>query len=289
MPDEKETVIAIAGDACLCRISGGGIDEANDPAGIRDHIEDRLFGINRRQKAFLKDFVEKYSNRSILDVSYGNGDMAVLLAGWCKKVATLEHNPAQVEKVHLKSVLAGVNPTVSCGDIRDLSSIYKEKFNLITCLRNSLPRLINETDIWGTLAQIYLQMEPEGILLIQTLNYDCLFQENSDTMAALKKYYNDLDVNVFFDRGQGKSGARLIYRLTDFYAGRKKELEYVIPVRPIFQKELNIWLAELGYERINNYCCFTKDSANVEPWEVLTVAFRPCSSGNHQAVKKHEQ
>lgn len=285
MPDEKETVIAIAGSACFCRIPGRGIDGADDPAGIRDHIEDRLFGINSRQKAFLKDFIEKYANSSILDVSFGNGDMAVLLAGWGRNVSTLEHNPAQVDRIHLKSVLTGVNPAVSCGDIRDLSSIYKEKFNLITCLRNSLPRLLNEADIWGTLAQIYLQLEPEGILLIQTLNYDCLFKENSDTLAALKKYYNDLDADVFFDRGQGKSGARLIYWLTDFFDGRKKEIEYIIPVRPVFQKELNIWLAELGFERIDNYSCFAKDSANIEPWEVLTVAFRPCSSGNHQAVK----
>ncbi len=281
MPDEKEILIAIAGKAGLCRTSGGGIDGADDSAGIRDNIEDRLFAVYKKQTAFLKNIVEKYSNKSILDISYGNGDMAILLAGWCKNVSTLEHNPAQVDKVHLKSVLAGVKPAVSCGDIRDLSSIYKEKFNLITCLRNSLPRLVNEADIWGTLAQIYLRLEPGGILLIQMLNYDCLFKENSTSLSALNEYYSGLGVNVYFDRGQVKLGARLIYKLTDYSAGRKKTIEYIVPVRPIFQKELNIWLAELGYERINNYSRSTKDSANVEPWETLTMAFRPCSSDHH--------
>lgn len=280
MSDEKETVIAISNNAILRRAPQEIINEANDGRRTQDYIDDLVFAINQRQAAFLKNIIENYCIESILDLSCGNGDLAVLLAGWDKDVTTLKQDPAQVDKVHLKSVLAGVHMTVSHGDIRDLSSIYKERFNLITCFHNSLPRLVNEADIWGTLAQIYLRLEPGGVLLIQTLNYDYLLNENSDILSALKGYYGKLGINVSFNRGQDKSSAGLVFKVSDNSGGRKKEKEFIVPIRPICQRELNIWLAELGYEKIENHGVNNKNSKNLEPWEVVTMAFRPFSTGH---------
>lgn len=280
MSDEKETVIAISNNAILRRAHQETINEANNGRRTQDYIDDLVFAINQRQAAFFKNIIENYCIESILDLSFGNGDLAVLLAGWNKDVTTLRQDSAQVDKVHLKSVLAGVHMTVSPGDIRDLSSIYKERFNLITCFHNSLPRLVNEADIWGTLAQIYLRLEPGGILLIQTLNYDYLLNGNSDILSALKGYYGKLGINVSFNRGQDKASAGLVFKVLDSRGGRKKEKEFIVPIRPICQRELNIWLVELGYEKIENYGVNNKNSKNLEPWEVITMAFRPFSTGH---------
>jgi glycine/sarcosine N-methyltransferase len=279
LSDEKETVIAISNNAILRRPPQETINEANNGCRTQDYIDDLVFAINQRQAAFFKNILENYCIESILDLSCGNGDLAVLLAGWNKDVTTLRQDSAQVDKVNLKSVLAGVHMTVSHGDIRDLSSIYKERFNLITCFHNSLPRLANEADIWGTLAQIYLRLEPGGILLIQTLNYDYLLNGNKDILSALKGYYGKLGINVSFNRGQDKAPAGLVFKVLVSSGGRK-EKEFIVPIRPICQRELNIWLAELGYEKIENYGANNKNSKNLETWEVITMAFRPFSTGH---------
>jgi hypothetical protein len=58
--------------------------------------------------------------------------------------------------------------------------------------------------------------------------------------------------------------------------GQKNEL--IIPVRPILKKELNLWLAELGFEKIKNYDSFDCKSDHTNGYDSITAAYRPGSS-----------
>lgn len=246
-----------------------------------NHIDDLIFGPKKREVTLLKDLLARYDVKSVLDVACGNGDAAILLAGMGKSVTAMDQDFARVKRVHLKSILAGVQLEVACGDMRDLSSVYKHKCNLIMCLRNSLSRLVNEADIWGTLAQMYLALEPEGLLVIQTFDYDRLFRENNYTFTEIDDYYNDLGVKVFFEEGHEKANAKFIFQVFNHYLPERKAERIAFPVRPIFQKELDMWLAELGFGKIENCGSLTDNYCTVGAWQTVTVAYRPGPSEDH--------
>lgn len=243
-----------------------------------NHIDDLIFGPGRRELDLFRGLLSYYPINSVLDVACGDGDVAILLARLGKRVTVLDQDYARVKSVHLKSILAGVQLEALCGDVRDLSSVYKSRCNLITSLRNSLPRLLNEVDIWGTLAQMYLALESEGLIAIQMFDYDRLYKENIYDLNKIDSYYSEIGVKVNFEHGRGKSDARFIFDLPGQYFPEKKIERIIFPVRPIFQDELDMWLAELGFKKIENFGKLTDNYHREDAWQNFTVAFRPGSS-----------
>jgi len=54
----------------------------------------------------------------------------------------------------------------------------------------------------------------------------------------------------------------------------------VIPVLPVFKKDINLWLAELGFEKIENYCSFGRKNTE-KNLQIMTVAHRPRTLMGH--------
>ncbi|MGM0688131.1 MAG: class I SAM-dependent methyltransferase [Bacillota bacterium] len=246
-----------------------------------NHIDDLIFGPGRRELDLLRGFLSHYPVKSVLDVACGDGDIAIMLAGLGKRVTVLDQDYARLKSIHLKSILAGVQLEAICGDMRDLSSVYKSRCNLITSLRNSLPRLINDTDIWGTLAQMYLALESEGLIAIQMFDYDRLYKENIYDLNQIDSYYSEIGVKVYFEHGRGKSDAKFIFDISGQHFPEKKIEKIIFPVRPIFQNELDMWLAELGFKKIENFGKLTDNYHKGDAWQNFTIAFRPGSSDDH--------
>ncbi len=247
----------------------------------RNHIDDMVFGPDSRESEQLKELLTRYPVQTALDVACGNGDTAIFLAAMGKNVTAMDQDISRIKRVHLKSILAGVQLETACGDMRDLSSVYRHKCNLIMCLQNSLSRLIDEADIWGTLAQMYLALEPGGLLVIQMFDYDRLFQEKRPSFSEICGYNSELGVKTFFEYERNKSNAKFIFEVSSQYSAGRKADRIVFPVRPIFQKELDMWLAELGFRKLDN-CEEVKGSyISGETWQTVTAAFRPGVTDNH--------
>lgn len=215
--------------------------------------------------------------RSVLDPACGDSNTAIMLAAMGKKVAALHRDPARASKIRFKAILAGSHLEVKCGDMRDISRIYKQRCNLVTCLSDSLSRLLNEADLYGTLAQLFLILEPEGILVIKTFDYDRLYRENLSALNDFDGFYRGLQVKVSFRRGNGTKSAGFILQMSETAGpGSSSDREELyIPTRPVFQKDLLLQLAELGFEKIETYRPSAAKGSAADKWSALTVAFRP--------------
>jgi SAM-dependent methyltransferase len=243
--------------------------------GWRGNINDLVFGLDEQQIKFFKNIIEKHDINTVLDVFCGSGELAVLLARWGKGVTVLAPEPLMKKEISLKGVQAGVRIDVCLGDMRDISSIYRKRCDLIVCLKNSLSRLLSEEDIWGTLAQMYLKLEPGGMLVIHTLNYDRLSDGDAYLIPVLDGQCQGLKIELLFKRGKGGGNASLIFKVypDDVISGQGEEL--IFPVRPVLKKELNLWLAELGFERIENYDWYDWKTYTSNGYHRITVAYRP--------------
>ena len=244
----------------------------------RDNANSFAFSLEEQQAKFFRYIVNNYNIHKVLDVFCGNGELAVLLAQWEKDVTILIPEPPGVKEMNNKSVRAGVRLEICQGDMRDLLGLYRGQCDLIICLQNSLSYFLNEEDIWGTLAQMYLKLNPGGVLVIHTLNYDNLLERDMNLVPVLEKQHLGLRIRLWLKPEKERKKARLIFKIisTDVYA-RQEEVE--VSVRPILKKELALWLTELGYKKIIDYGWFDCQTDLNNSCHRITVAHRPEMSG----------
>lgn len=239
------------------------------------YIDNLVFGLGDREIKALKSIADRYPINSVLDVACGDGIAAILLAGWGKSVTGLDQDPDRIKNNHSKSISAGVEVDFKCADMRDLSKSFKHKCDLVICLRNSLSRLVSEADIWGTLVQMYLALKPGGIIVIQTFDYDRAIAEPDAVIKEVNSNLREQDAKIFFHPDLENTRARFIIETPGrCHCRQHKSLDYhEIPVRPIFEKELNLWLAELGFKKTDDL--EEKTGLSGKTWNKLTLSIRP--------------
>ncbi|NMB41278.1 MAG: class I SAM-dependent methyltransferase [Firmicutes bacterium] len=241
--------------------------------GCRFDISGLVFGPDEQQINFFKKIIEKHNVNTVLDVFCENPDLAILLARWGKTVTALVPEPVLKRKIGTKSDRAGVRLNACLGDMRDIYNLYHKQCDLIVCLQNSLALLLNKEDIWGTLAQMYLKLEPGGVLVIHTFNYDRLLKAVDSAAPVLSWQHRGLKIKLLFKQDKGGDSADLIFKV--FPEGVPGGQKIVYPVWPILTKELNLWLAELGFEKIKNYDWYDGKTFTCNGYHRITVACRP--------------
>lgn len=226
----------------------------------------------------IKHLVKKHKIKSALDVVCGNGEIAIMLSGLGVEVISLGTDPGIIERAKHRAVEAGQTPTFLLGDMRDVCSYYPKRCGLITCMGNSLSHLLSNDDIWGTLAQFYTLLMPGGILVIHTLNYDLIYEEQEKSFPLSGLMGTGLTVNVNIESKPGPGNTKLIFNVSTVQKGIEILNRYEFPIRPIYRRELNMLLAELGFKEIKNYGF---DARKIESvcWHNVTLAYRPVRPG----------
>ncbi len=249
----------------------------------RSYIDNLVFGIGNREIKILKEIVDRHPVNSILDVACGDGIAAILLAGWGKDVTALDNDSSRIANNNSKSRSAGVEVNFNCADMRDLSRSYKQKCDLVICLRDSLSRLVAEADIWGALVQMYLALKPGGFVVMQTFDYDHIFTSHDYQLEDINACIQEQKAKITFQPGPEKTRSSFIIEFPGHCQCRRdgKLEKQQIPVRPIYQKELDLWLAELGFKKFQGLEKELEANLAGKVWNRLTIAFRP-RPANHQ-------
>lgn len=261
------------------RCSGCSLLKAGGCSGACEKIStvyDQLFSLDEQQVEFFKKLTQQHDITTVLDVACGSGELAVLMASWGKRVTAINGEPRALNLIRRRGEELGVRLELLSGDIRDVSRLCRGRHDLVTCLRNVLPHLLKEEDIWGTLAQMYLVLEPGGVLVIHTLNFDRI--SNGDLRVSspvLLEGTGDFKAAVSFEQGSGGCW-QMILETGDRGLGEGK---LIVPVKPIFRKQLNFWLAEMGFENIQNLGGYDWSPFG-NGWYNVTVACRPLNPGN---------
>ncbi len=248
----------------------------------QNYIDNLVFGISEQEVSLLKYIVDHYPVNSALDVACGDGIAAIMLAEWGISVTALDCDPDRIRNNRCKSKSAGVQLNFGCADLRDLSKNCKQKCDLALCLKDSLSRLMTEADIWGTLVQIYLALEPGGLIVLHTFDYDRLFSTNDFAMKAINDSCLGKKAKISFQHRTEKTGSRFIIESPagSIYREEEPGNKSYIPVRPIYKKELDIWLAELGFKKVQALEETAETNLAGKAWKRVTVAVRPKSAAH---------
>lgn len=139
--------------------------------------------INRQAAIFDSVIRSRWGKgvRSIVDVSCGIGTQAIGLAQLGYSVSASDLSPKAIERAKIESRKRGLNISYSVADMREVSSHYSCKFDVLISCDNSIPHLLTDDDITAALSEFYRCLKSGGGCLFTMRDYD-------------KERHNDLQV-----------------------------------------------------------------------------------------------
>ena len=114
---------------------------------------------------------------SVLDCTCGIGTQAIPLAAQGYRVTASDISAAAVDLAQTDAAQRGVEIDFRVADVRTLSPDVTGKFDAVISCDNALPHILTESDLTAAATSIREQLEPGGVFLASTRDYDSLAQE----------------------------------------------------------------------------------------------------------------
>jgi SAM-dependent methyltransferase len=110
--------------------------------------------------------------QTILDVSCGIGTQALGLAAQGYQVTASDLSRQAVDRAQQEARTRNLDIDFSVCDMRSAYSHHQSEFDLVISCDNSIPHLLNDTEILIALEQIYACTRPGGGCLLTIRDYD---------------------------------------------------------------------------------------------------------------------
>lgn len=111
---------------------------------------------------------------SVLDSASGTGMHAIALAQHGYRMSAADLSTAMIEQARRNAAAADAHVRFETAGFGDMEATFREEFDAVLCLGNSLPHIRNENDLNASLRDFALSTRPGGLLLIQNRNFDAV-------------------------------------------------------------------------------------------------------------------
>lgn len=201
--------------------------------------------------------------RRVLDVACGTGMHALALAaeGW--QVTGCDLSPAMVAQARHNAAQRGLDVPFVVAGFDNLTQVLPgQAFDALLCLGNSLPHALTLVDLAAALANFAACLAPEGLLLLQSRNFDLVLAQRqrwlglteADERLFWRFYDFDPDGLITFH----------VLTLTRTGQGWQQEL-LSTRLHPWQQTELLVALQQTGFGK-----CICLGSLDGRPFEAET-------------------
>ena len=204
---------------------------------------DFIFPLSPTHQTF---FASELCGKTVLDVGAATGNLTAYLLSQDYEVTAIDLSDRLIAKAAEKGIVV---QKLNMLNIDKLST-----FDNIVCIGNTLPHLDSKASVQLFLQKAYEQLTQGGKLILQLVNFQKYFaQQQGDYLGNLPLIAND---KVKFERFyylnvEGKIRFKTILDDT---------IENEELLQPIFADELIQWLTQIGFQTINLYGNFKKDS-----------------------------
>lgn len=236
-------------------------------AEIESYYED-IFPAGSSQVAFLDKVLTASQSTAILDVACGTGAYARALANLGYEVTGVDFEKAMIQAARKKAKEQTFPhpPRFLHGDMRCLEGFAKA-FDAVLCLGNSLPHLLTDEDIHSFFQGSKNALRSlEGLLLLQTVNYDRVLKDKAFELPLIK---NDVKHLRFERKYLPRPDNLLDFQTALTIQGPQSLLQRKnsVPLRPLTREDLCRFLMENGFNPPSFYGSFAG-----EPWSESSPA-----------------
>ncbi len=187
-----------------------------------------------KEMAILRLWVDRYSIKSVLDVACGTGLHVIALRKLGVDATGVDLSDSMIQKARANSRANSVEARFITSSMTNLRDTIRNEFDAVLCLGNSIPHLLNKRDLIGALGSFASVLKPDGLLLLQLLNYKRILASgnrivgiHSDGDLEFVRFYDFLDTFVRFNILEiDHSGESISHRLhsTKLYPYSSDEL-----------------------------------------------------------------
>jgi SAM-dependent methyltransferase len=170
---------------------------------------DRFVNWERRlahELPFVERQLAAVNARRVLDVACGTGQHAIALAQRGYEVTGADLSAGMVARARENAVQAGIDVRFVVAGFGELAAYLGGKYDAVLCLGNSLPHVLTEHDLGAMLADFAAVLRPEGMLFVQTRNFDRVLARRERWMAPQSRREADrewLFLRLYDYRGDG--------------------------------------------------------------------------------------
>lgn len=207
---------------------------------------DHVFPASPQQVKFTEHQLAGLSNKTLLDVGCGTGNLTLLLSDAGAKVTGIDLDTAMINLAQSKAE-GRQNVHFQVTDLLQVSSSFPpQSLDAVVCYGNTLVHILRPGDILSFFNQAAVLLKNGGRLLIQIINYDYVLDEGLDGLPTIE---ND---HVKFERHyEFREQDELINfktRLTVKDTGQT--ITNSVPLHPMRRDFIKKLLQESGFEGI---------------------------------------
>jgi glycine/sarcosine N-methyltransferase len=136
----------------------------------------------KREIPFYKTLFARYQVNSVLDCACASGRHAIAFAKQGFSVVGSDISLPMLELAQKNAKQAKLDLDFVYADFRKLTKYIPCQFDAVICVGNSLVQLKQEKEILATFREMWNVLNPNGILIIQILNFKKLMQQDIASM-----------------------------------------------------------------------------------------------------------
>lgn len=205
---------------------------------------------------FIADKLKQRNITNILDSATGTGFDSIQLIQEGFRVTSMDGNYVMLQKARQNAKKRKVKLNIIHSDWRGMRKELFNHYDAVICMGNSISHLFKKEDQLKSLSAFYSYLKPNGILIIDHLNYDRIFKTGAFDKPTLYFAGKNVDVGLeYFDTGLMRFSYKFPLNWTFF-----------LHFFPILEGQLKGLLSTVGFKKIRTYGNFnsTYDSNDTE-------------------------
>lgn len=229
---------------------------------------DIVFKTGENQMALITSLIEEGSR--ILDIGSGTGTYTIPLAKLGYRMVALDNDHDMIGRLRQKSDALNLEIESFARDMLGLDDLIEDAYDGILCIGNTLPHLKNLSEVETFLRIVYDKLADGGVFIIQTINYDWVYNENISSLPLIDRVEN----GVRFERTYKRLDDDSLEFIGTLSTPDGRVSEASTKLLGLRLNHIEEGLEKAGFEKSIAYGGFDKKDWSIDSYATVIVAYK---------------